>query len=520
VLFNSYFFICCFLPIMLCGYALLTRADGHFGIVWLALGSLFFYAWWNWHYLPWLMASIGFNFASSLLIVRSAERGFSSLVRKTIFSCAIVGNVLFLGYFKYANFFLENISIALGQSYSTLDIILPLGISFFTFTQIAFLVDTYRNEVKEYKFTNYLLFVSYFPHLIAGPILHHKQIMPQIENRAARRVTADALALGMTIFIIGLFKKVVFADNVAPYADRIFSTPDPTISLVEAWGATLAYGIQLYFDFSGYSDMAIGISRMFGINLPINFNSPYKACNVIDFWRRWHLTLSQFLRDYIYIPLGGNRGGKPRRYINLFLTMVIGGLWHGASWTFVIWGALHGAYLIINHAWRWFTARLRFNFLSSWIVILLSWGITFAAVNIAWVFFRAESLGSALSILKSMSGLNGMMPERWLAGASGAPRAVVESPVMNAVVDPGVVQLGIRPLLVIAVLLACAVLMPNTQQITGYLKLIGSPSGDGGMFSRLLSWRPRLGWAIAYGSVGAGCFYMLGNSSKFLYFQF
>ncbi len=516
MLFNSYFFIGCFLPAMLYGYVLLTRA-GKFDIAWLALGSLFFYAWWDWHYLPWLLASIAFNFASSLLILRGAERGFSILARKIVFICAIAGNLLFLGYFKYANFFLANMSAAFGQSFRVLDIILPLGISFFTFTQIAFLVDTYRGEVKEYKFTNYVLFVSYFPHLIAGPILHHKQIMPQIENRAGRRVTADTLALGMTIFIIGLFKKVGFADNVAPYADRVFSTPDVTISLVEAWGATLAYALQLYFDFSGYSDMAIGISRMFGINLPLNFNSPYKARNIIDFWRRWHMTLSQFLRDYIYIPLGGNRHGKYRRFLNLFVTMLLGGLWHGASWTFVIWGVLHGVYLIINHMWQWLCARFVLDSSSSRIATALSWGVTFAAVNVAWVFFRAESLGSALTILKSMIGSNGIVPARWLASAPGA---VASSPVANAIVDPGVVQVGSRPLLLVVILLAVAILMPNTQQITGYVNLFGVSPGERSVFERMLKWRPQLGWAIGYGAVAAACLYMLGNSSKFLYFQF
>jgi D-alanyl-lipoteichoic acid acyltransferase DltB (MBOAT superfamily) len=275
------------------------------------------------------------------------------------------------------------------------NIILPLGISFFTFTQIAFLVDAYKGKVQEYDLLNYMLFVTYFPHLLAGPILHHSEMMPQFISRWNRAVRWRNIAIGLFLFSIGLFKKVIIADTFSGWAHSGFDMAD-TLNFFEAWATSLSYTIQLYFDFSGYTDMAIGASLMFNIRLPINFNSPYKAKDIQDFWRRWHMTLSRFLRDYIYIPLGGNKVGKYRNYGNLFAVFLIGGLWHGASWMFVIWGALHGGAIIIHRIWKDLGFRMW-----GW----LGWFITFNFVNIAWVFFRAEDFENASLVLRGMAGV-------------------------------------------------------------------------------------------------------------------
>ncbi|MCT7469250.1 MBOAT family O-acyltransferase, partial [Aliarcobacter cryaerophilus] len=276
--------------------------------------------------------------------------------------------------------------------------------SFFTFTQIAFLVDAYRREAKEYSLVNYMLFVTYFPHLLAGPILHHKEMMPQFASKYNWVKNYRNIALGLFIFSIGLFKKVVIADTFAPWATAGFDTAT-TLNLIEAWATSLSYTFQLYFDFSGYCDMAIGISLMFNIKLPINFNSPYKALNIQDFWRRWHMTLSRFLRDYIYIPLGGNRKGNTRTYVNLLSTFLIGGLWHGAGWTFIIWGALHGIALAIHRFWQ--SLGFKMN-------KVLAWFITFNFINITWIFFRAKDFESAMKVLSSMLSLdNVVLPEKY-----------------------------------------------------------------------------------------------------------
>jgi D-alanyl-lipoteichoic acid acyltransferase DltB (MBOAT superfamily) len=280
-------------------------------------------------------------------------------------------------------------------------IILPIGISFFTFTQIAFLVDSYKGEVKEYSLLHYILFVTYFPHLLAGPILHHKEMMPQFSNKWNFSLRWRNVSLGLFLFSIGLFKKVILADSFAVWANPGFST-ETVLTLIDAWTTSLSYTLQLYFDFSGYVDMAIGMSLMFNIRLPLNFNSPYKAKDIQDFWRRWHITLSRFLRDYIYIPLGGNKVSKYRNYVNLFSVFFIGGIWHGASWMFVIWGILHGGAIVIHRIWKDFGLRMW-----GW----LGWLITFNFVNVAWVFFRADDLDTAQNILIGMSGLNGIGTE-------------------------------------------------------------------------------------------------------------
>ena len=397
MLFNSYLFIFAFLPIMLIGYFWLLRQRLVLGSkVWLVGGSFFFYGYWNVIYVPLLLGSILVNF-----FVGSALSDANSirLPKKKLLLAGIVFNIALLAYFKYTDFLLDNFNGIFGSEVLLLHIILPLGISFFTFTQIAFLVDAYKEKVKEYDLLNYMLFVTYFPHLLAGPILHHAEMMPQFLSRWNWAVKWRNAGIGLFIFSMGLFKKVVIADTLAEWANTGFDA-ETALNFFEAWATSLSYSLQLYFDFSGYTDMAIGISLMFNIRLPINFNSPYKAKNIQDFWRRWHITLSRFLRDYIYIPLGGNQVGRYRNYGNLFAVFLIGGLWHGASWMFVIWGALHGIAIVIHRIWR----DLGFK-MWGW----LGWFVTFNFVNIAWVFFRAENFGSAERILYGMAGLNGVV---------------------------------------------------------------------------------------------------------------
>ncbi|MGJ0309296.1 MBOAT family O-acyltransferase [Aliarcobacter cryaerophilus] len=397
MLFNSYEFIFLFLPITFILYFYLLSQRLILGAkIFLVVASLFFYGYWNFSYVPLILLSIFVNYSVGLSLVNHEKIKLSS---KTILIFGILFNVGLLGYFKYTDFLLENFNGIFGSNIPLPHIILPLGISFFTFTQIAFLVDAYRKEAKEYSLINYMLFVTYFPHLLAGPILHHKEMMPQFGSIYNWVKNYRNIALGLFIFSIGLFKKVVIADTFAPWATAGFDTAT-TLNLIEAWATSLSYTFQLYFDFSGYCDMAIGISLMFNIKLPINFNSPYKALSIQDFWRRWHMTLSRFLRDYIYIPLGGNRKGEFRTYTNLLATFLIGGLWHGAGWTFIIWGALHGIALAIHRFWQ----SLGFK-MWTW----LAWFITFNFINITWIFFRAKDFDSAIKVLGSMFSLDNVV---------------------------------------------------------------------------------------------------------------
>src|SRR5579863_7143772 len=395
MLFNSYPFIFVFLPTALFGYFASRRLGRHAPVIWLALASLVFYSFSNWPFVALLLASIAFNYLIGWLLI---SRNLHERPRFAVLAAGVAGDLLALGVFKYAGFVVGNFNAMFSTSI-VVNILLPVGISFYTFTQIAFLVDAYRGKVAHYALPHYALFVTYFPHLIAGPLLHHRDMIPQFESTAAKRINPRLILYGLIIFGIGLCKKTVLADGIQPLVALAFHQAPPSFD--QAWIGALAYTFQLYFDFSGYSDMAIGISLMFGIFLPLNFNSPYKAVNIIDFWRRWNMTLSQFLRDYLYIPLGGNRHGSLLRYVNLMITMLLGGLWHGAAWTFVIWGALHGLYLCANHAWINYGPPIspRLARPAGVVAFLL----TFLAVVVAWVFFRADSLVSALSVLSDMA---------------------------------------------------------------------------------------------------------------------
>ena len=396
MIFSSWRFIFLFLPIVFFGYFFLNRIKlVTAGKVWLVAASLIFYSYWSIKYLPLLLLSICFNFAVGTSLsphAKSFSLGRLSLSRYWLLVFGITSNLALLGYFKYANFFIDNINLAFKSGYDLPAIALPLGISFFTFTQIAYLVDSYRNKAKEYDLVNYALFVTFFPHLIAGPILHHGDMMSQFKSRWTLAVRYRHILLGLFIFSLGLFKKVVLADTFSIWANEGFDS-GRQLDFFSAWATSLSYTFQLYFDFSGYCDMAIGAALLFNIWLPINFNSPYKALDIQDFWRRWHITLSTFLRDYLYIPLGGNRGSSIRTYMNLLITFVLGGIWHGASWMFVLWGALHGLALIINRAWRKFNCPLP---------LALSWMLTFLFINFTWVFFRAKTFDDALPILRGM----------------------------------------------------------------------------------------------------------------------
>jgi len=325
-------------------------------------------------------------------------------LKKFILIFGIAANVSLLGYFKYADFFIANFNLVLSTNITSLNLVLPLAISFFTFQQIAYLVDSYHGKTKEDDFLNYAVFVTFFPQLIAGPIVHHSEMMPQFSKIKNKVRNYKNIATGLFIFSIGLFKKVVIADTFAVWATAGFDTAT-TLNLFEAWVTSLSYTFQLYFDFSGYTDMAIGLALLFNIKLPINFNSPYKATNIQDFWRRWHITLSRFLKDYVYIPLGGNRKGQFRTYTNLMATFIIGGLWHGASWSFIFWGFLHGLALSINRLWQKLNLKMW-----RW----LAWFITFNFVNITWVFFRAKEWDDAIKVLSGMVGFNSIVLPNFL----------------------------------------------------------------------------------------------------------
>jgi alginate O-acetyltransferase complex protein AlgI len=403
VFFNSHLYLLIFLPITLIVYLFLVRYSlAQASKVWLVLASLFFYAWSNPAHLYLLLGSLLLNFLiwSALLKLNSSLTSG----RRMVFILGIAANIAFLGYFKYADFFITNVNHLFHAHYSLLHLAFPLAVSFFTFTQIAYLTDTYRGKVEKTGFLNYSLFVTFFPYLLSGPIVRHSEMMPQFESTQNRSVNYKNLSLGLYILSIGLIKKVFIADEFAQWATGAFDTP-MQLNFLYAWAASLSYTFQIYFDFSGYTDMAIGAALMFNIRLPINFNSPYKALDIQDFWRRWHITLSRFLRDYIYIPLGGNRVQEGHLLLNLMITFLIGGIWHGAGWTFVFWGFLHGLATVIHRLWKMFNIKLPKT---------IAWALTFGFVNVAWVFFRARTWGDAMRVLSGMFGLNGLtLPEEW-----------------------------------------------------------------------------------------------------------
>ena len=487
--FNSYpYFL--FLAAAVLGFRLLEKAAPTGRRVFLLLASYAFYAWWRADFLLLLCGSTLVNYALGCEIER---RRTQHKDRRALLIGGLVFNLSLIATFKYDTLFVSTANDLLGIGLAVPHFFLPLAISFFTFEQISYLVDADRGRTHNYGLLDYALFVAYFPHLIAGPIVRHNDLIPQFRQLRGEN---DDLATGVTLFTIGLAKKSLIADNLAPFADAIFNAAGrgAPLGFTDGWLGTLFFAFQIYFDFSAYSDMALGSSVMLGIRLPVNFHSPYKSASIIEFWRRWHISLSAFLRDYLYVPLGGNRKGRRVRYLNLFITMLLGGLWHGANWTFMLWGGLHGFYLSINHAFRHLTkgrtapAALRLP------LHMASVLLTFVATSLAWIVFRAPNLASARNV---MSGLLGL----------GHSQVV-----------------SFSPLAAVALLLLFLIvwLMPNSMEIMWrYRPALPSPYADQPVEpAKRWSWRPAPLQAAVYGLICILAVLALSNLKPFIYFQF
>jgi D-alanyl-lipoteichoic acid acyltransferase DltB (MBOAT superfamily) len=464
-----------FLPVALVAYfACRGVGTGRVATAWLTLASLVFYGYWNPVYLPLILASMAFNFGVGALLVRGERTGAAAdgagagQVRRhgsrAVLAVGVGVNLAVLGFFKYVDFGVSNINWLAGTQLTPMRIVLPLGVSFFTFTQIAYIVDCYYLEVKERDWLNFGLFVTFFPHLIAGPIVHHAEMMPQFADERRKTIDWDNVASGLFLFAMGLVKKSVVADTFALWATTGYSGGGvPT--LAESWVTTLAYTMQLYFDFSGYTDMALGAARMFNIELPQNFDSPYQATDLQDFWRRWHMTLSRFLKRYLYVPLGGNRHGEGRTYLNLFLTFLLGGLWHGAGWTFVAWGAMHGLGTAGHRLWK---ERLGLR-----MPRYAGWSLTFLFVHVAWVFFRSPDFSTASAMLEGMVGFGGLSgfgrfaaidrPTQLLCLAIMAPAAIAAFAARNSGGWSRAFSPGWRTALATAVMLFLGTLYLNSS---------------------------------------------------------
>ena len=412
MVFASHSFLA-FLSILLTLYWLVGRSSERLGKPLLIVASFVFYGYWIPAYLLILCASILFNH----VIVRKLLTTSSKIICRLLIFVGATLNLGLIGFYKYAAFLVESLNWTLNTGFNVPEILLPIGISFFTFQQISLLVDTYNKRIDQLNFWDHVFFICFFPQLIAGPIVRQHDMLPQLEARRNWSLAADNLAIGIALFSFGLFKKAVLIDPFVPYVDLIYeaAASGQAIGFVDGWVAGIGYGFQVYFDFSAYSDMAIGLGYMFGLRIPINFFSPYKADSIRQFWRRWHISLSLFLRDYLFVPLGGSHHGLARTIGALIITMGLGGLWHGAGWTFVVWGLLHGSYLSVNHIWRALLSSdgsEKRNYLSQLSfcrlgVKILSIGLTFLAVNFAWVYFRSPDIYSAMRLTQAMFGFSG-----------------------------------------------------------------------------------------------------------------
>lgn len=513
MLFNSYEFIFIYLPILVFTMYLLSKFKNfNLTLGALVFFSLVFYAYWNPLYLLLLIPLAMINYYLAYWIIKISEKKYYSF-NKILLIFGLTLDISVLCYFKYMNFFIGIYSDISRTEIHHLNIILPLGISFFIFQKIAYLIDAYRGEVKNKSLLNFLFFVSFFPQLIAGPIVHHKDIIPQLDNKDALKISSKNITLFITIFSIGLSKKILFADNISQFSSPIFNSISNGYApnFLEAWIGALSYSMQIYFDFSGYCDMAIALGLLFGIKLPLNFNSPYKSLNIIDFWRRWHMTLSKFLRDYVYIILGGNKNGGVRRYINLFITMLVGGFWHGANWTFIIWGALHGLFLIVNHTWRFVTTNKKYFEFNNIIFKIFSFAITYLSVVIAWVFFRSENINSAIVMIKSMFLFNEISLPIGLAGK-------FQFFSQQKINFHGVTELGLQEAVISLVILHLIVFtMPNTQEIIGYYEITNKKSN---IILKYLNWKPNLKWCLIMVILTMFTILKVSAVSEFIYFQF
>ena len=522
MLFNSPIFLFVFLPATCVGYLVLRQLVGPRAVLgWLLTASILFYAWWNPAYVPLLLGLALFNFlvARGIAACRAAGR-FNPVTLLLTFG--IVVDLMVLGYFKYTDFLIDTANVLFRENFALQHIILPLGISFFTFQKIAYLVDSSRGEVIEHDLLEYCFFVMFFPQLLAGPITHHSEIFSQIKGPWAFAVKPSNFMLGLTIFVIGLFKKVVLADHFAPLVSPAYDAvaAGQPLDFFLAWQSAIAFKFQLYFDFSGYSEMALGAARLFGIQLPLNFNSPYRALNVVDFWRRWHMTLTRFLRDYVYIPLGGSRRGTPRLYLNLIITLALSGLWHGAAWHFVIWGSLQGASMVVAHAWR-----------SVWRPINAWWShtiarlLTFFVLTMILVMHRAPSTALALEIYRGMVNL----PRPWydalgpVGGALGWLGVRFDGP--PATTDE------LELVLWFVVWIAFVWFLPNTQQLLArwhpaYNYGVVERDRDRPLperipaFTLVMQWRPNIAGAVFVGVLAALACLSLRHISEFLYFKY
>ncbi|QUM86296.1 MBOAT family protein [Moritella sp. 28] len=475
MIFSSPIFLFIFLPIVFILHSLFKEEISKKSI--LVLSSLIFYAWWEPSYLILMVASISINYLLYQLIVNGHNKS------KLLTIIGVVFNVSLLAYFKYSYFIVDNISYFIGDV-SIEKILLPLGISFFTFQQIAFLVDSYKNDTDKYNLLDYTLFVTFFPQLIAGPIVHHKEMMPQFKYY--KKTNPSRIIKGFIIFTIGMFKKLIVADTFSIWADTGFSNVTG-LTFFSAWLTTISYTVQLYYDFSGYCDMAIGLALIFNIKLPINFNSPYKASNIQDFWHRWHITLSTWLKDYIYIPLGGNRNGHVSASFNVFMTFLIGGLWHGAGWNFIIWGGMHGAALAIHRAWSYSKLRMP---------TYISWFLTIMFVHFAWVFFRAENVSIAITVITKMLNFNLDISNIRMFSAN-AINFPLTSPLTSSIIM----------IIFLFVIILCTIVMKNSLEITKY-------NNEEHVFST----RSIILYGMLLGFVSLSMF--MTSTSSFLYFNF
>ena len=506
MLFFETTFIFLFLPVVLIVYLTLRNyCSQRLLNYYLIIISLIFYSCWNIYYLPLLIISIVFNF----FMLYSMNKYNTLKIYILIFG--IIVNLSVLIYFKYIGMVIDLMGYFNSFNNHT-EVLLPLGISFFTFLQIAFLVDAYRQGSSKVEFTKFTLFVVFFPHLIAGPLVHHSQLIPQF-NKKQGEIWKN-LSLGMTVFAIGLFKKLVLAIPPQNWADTMFTGASSGVaySSIDAWTGIISFTLLIYFDFSAYSDMALGLSLLFGIKLPINFNSPYKSASIIEFWRRWHITLSNYLRDYLYFSLGGSRKGLYRQYVNLLIVMLIGGLWHGASWLFVIWGGFHGILLVFNHIWR----RLSYFKIPNFVGVF----ITFYFVALAWIPFRADSINSAINILKGAFFINGtILPTHY---ATLLPNNIVDLLINIGIrFESMSVYGGGKQTAVLLILLLIVFILPNTQQIMSRysisLEKISSKS-----YPEVLYWKPTIVLSILSGAMLAYLMLLVlqGGAGEFIYFQF